>query len=140
MEKSFQHYLFNFIAFFSFFLIFLSFLFRSTFLCKRTTVKLMVPPQLRTSFTPTAGPLSQLLAPPLPQLLHRCYRNFFVAAATTPTSFFVSSHRNCLHDHHYNSVYHYFHSAHFSSAITTVASYTTNFIKFIANRRSVLSF
>ena len=75
-------------------------------------------------------------SPLLPQPFHRRCRNSLHRHA----SFFAYSHRNSLHDHRYNSVYHYFDSAHFSSAISTVASYTTNFIKFIANRKSVLSF
>ncbi|KAL0814049.1 hypothetical protein Bca101_070492 [Brassica carinata] len=92
VEKSCQHYLFNFISFFSFFPIFLSFLFRSTFLCKKITVKLLVPPQLPQILAPPLSPptaatpswpLPQLLAPPLPHLLHRCYRNIFTAAAAT---------------------------------------------------------
>ena len=88
MEKSCQHYLFNFIYFLSFFLVFLSFLFKSTFLCKRTTVKLLVPLQQMLIPTP---PLSAHLSPPLPQLLHRfCpnslhrhYQNSFTAATAT---------------------------------------------------------
>ena len=164
VEKSCQHYLFNFNYFFSFFLVFLSFLFKFTFLCKKTTVKLLVPLQQMLIPTP---PLSAHLSPPLPQLLHRfCpnslhrhYHNSFTAATATSSpllpqllhcrcrnslhrhaSFFASGHRNSLHDHRYNFVYHFFHSTQLSSAISTVASYTTNFIKFIANRRSVLSF
>ncbi|KAL0704522.1 hypothetical protein Bca4012_070947 [Brassica carinata] len=43
---------------------------------------------LRTSFTATAATPSSLLpklfAPPLSELLHRCYRNFFTAIAATP--------------------------------------------------------
>ena len=83
VEKSCQHYLFNSHSFFSFFPVFLYFLFRSTFLYKRTTVKLLVPPQLPQIVAP---PLSAHLSLPLPQLLHRCYRNFFTAAAATPST------------------------------------------------------
>ena len=156
VEKNCQHYLFNFIYLFSFFPIFLSFLFRSTFLCKKnhretpgstataanpctptvptffTDCRNSFMASAPTSCTATAAPPSPLL----PQHLHRRCRNSLHRHA----SFFASSHRNSLHDHRYNFVYHFFHSAQLSSAISTVASYTTNFIKFIANRRSVLSF
>ncbi|KAL0652354.1 hypothetical protein Bca4012_095045 [Brassica carinata] len=40
-------------------------------------------PGTATAATPSWA-LPQLRAPPLPQLLHRCYRNFFTAAAATP--------------------------------------------------------
>ena len=88
VEKSCQHYLFNFISFFSFFSIFLSFIFRSIFLRKRTTVKLLVPPQLLWILAP---PLSTHLSSPLPQLLHglcpnsmhRHCRNSFTPSTTT---------------------------------------------------------